>query len=159
MLNTAIIMGRLTAEPELKSISSGVSVCSFTLAVDRRTKGQDGQRQTDFIRCVAWRERAEFLARYFHKGNMVAISGQIQVRNYEDKNGNRREAVEIVADHIDFTGEKTGAGGGGYREDVPLPPPPPERGRGNADGQPAPSFSTAGEADFDEIAGDDDLPF
>ena len=155
MLNTAIIMGRLTAEPELKS-AAGTTVCSFTVAVDGRAKDQHGERQTNFIRCVAWRERAEFLSRYFHKGSMVAITGYIQVRQYEDKNGNKREAVEIVADRIDFTGEKNpGNAGGGYRDDIPLPPAPPER-QGM---QPAPAYSTASAADFEEIAGDDDLPF
>jgi len=154
MLNTAIIMGRLTAEPELKS-AGGTMVCSFTVAVDGRSKDQSGERQTNFIRCVAWRERAEFLSRYFHKGSMVAVTGYIQVRQYEDKNGNKRDAVEIVADRIDFTGEKNPGNAGGYREDIPLPPPPPER-QGM---QPAPAYSTAGPADFDEIAGDDDLPF
>ena len=156
MLNSAIIMGRLTAEPELKS-AGGTTVCSFTVAVDGRSKDQNGERQTNFIRCVAWRERAEFLSRYFHKGSMVAITGYIQVRQYEDKNGNKREAVEIVADRIDFTGEKNpGNSGGGYRDDVPLPPAPPERQQMS---QPAPAYSTASAADFEEIAGDDDLPF
>jgi len=155
MLNTAIIMGRLTAEPELKSTGAGVAVCSFTVAVDRRFKGQNEERQTDFIRCVAWRNSAEFLARYFHKGSMVAVTGAIQVRQYEDKSGNKREAVEVVADQINFTGEKTPGNAGGYRDDIPLPPAPPER----QSIQPAPAYSTAQPADFDEIAGDDDLPF
>ena len=159
MLNVAIIMGRLTADPELKSTGEGISVCSFTVAVDRRFKGRNEERQADFIRCVAWRERADFLSRYFRKGNMVAVTGSIQVRSYEDKNGNRREAVEIVAEQINFTGEKAGSGNaGGYRDDVPLPPPPPER-RAQQSSAPAPAYSTASAADFDEIAGDDDLPF
>ena len=159
MLNTAIIMGRLTAEPELKS-AAGTTVCSFTVAVDGRSKDQNGERQTNLIRCVAWRDRAEFLSRYFRKGSMVAVTGYIQVRSYEDKNGNKREAVEIVADRIDFTGEKNPGSGGGFRDDIPLPPPPPERG-GNqlAAAQPAPAYSTAAATDFEEIAGDDDLPF
>ncbi|MDR2753265.1 MAG: single-stranded DNA-binding protein [Oscillospiraceae bacterium] len=158
MLNTVIVMGRLTADPEVKSTGSGISVCSFTVAVDRRMKSQSGERQADFIRCVAWRERADFLARFFRKGSMVAVTGSLQVRNYEDKNGFKREAVEVVADHIDFTGEKSqGNAGGSYRDEVPLPPPPPARGgQSNAS---APAFSNAGAADFDEIAGDDDLPF
>jgi single-strand DNA-binding protein len=133
MLNTAIIMGRLTADPELKATVSGVNVCSFTLAVDRRFKGKDEERQTDFIRCVAWRQAAEFLVRYFRKGSMIAVTGSIQVRNYEDKNGNKREAVEVVASQLDFTGEK--------REESHAAPKAP----------PAP--------DYDEIATDDDLPF
>jgi len=158
MLNTAIVMGRLTADPELKSTGGGVSVCSFTVAVDRRFKGQNEERQTDFIRCVAWRQSAEFLARYFRKGSMVAVTGSIQVRSYEDKNGNKREAVELVADQISFTGERNpGNAGGGYRDEVPLPAPPPDRQMQAS--QPAPAYSTASAADFDEIAGDDDLPF
>ena len=163
MLNVAVVMGRLTADPELKSTAGGVSVCSFTVAVDRRFKAQNEERQTDFIRCVAWRQSAEFLGRFFRKGSMVAVTGSIQVRQYEDKNGNKREAVEIVADQINFTGEKNpGNTGGGYRDDIPLPPPPPERGGGYQQQQaqqPAPAYSTASAADFDEIAGDDDLPF
>jgi single-strand DNA-binding protein len=155
MLNVAIIMGRLTADPELKSISSGIPVCTFRVAVDRRFKGQNEDRQADFINVVAWRQTAEFVSRFFRKGSMIAVQGSIQVRNYEDKNGNRREAVEIVADNVSFTGNKSESGGFG-REDVPLPPPPPER---RAEGQPAPTYSNAGAADFDEIAGDDDLPF
>jgi len=156
-MNYAMIMGRLTADPELKSTGSGVSVCSFTVAVDRRFKAQGQERETDFIRCVAWRERADFLSRYFRKGSMVAVMGNIQVRSYEDKNGNKREAVELVADNIHFTGERNQNSGGGnnYREQPPLPEPPPERG--NAQQQS--SYSTASAADFDEIAGDDDLPF
>jgi len=155
MLNTAIIMGRLTADPELKSTGSGISVCSFTVAVDRRFKGQNEERQTDFIRCVVWRQSAEFLARHFKKGSMVAVTGSIQVRNYEDKNGNRREAVELVADQISFTGERNPGNAGGYRDNAPLPEPPPERQQAQAQ----PAYSTASAADFDEIAGDDDLPF
>jgi single-strand DNA-binding protein len=161
MLNVAIIMGRLTADPELKS-AAVTTVCSFTVAVDGRSKDQNGERQTSFIRCVAWRDRAEFLSRFFRKGSMVAVTGYIQVRSYEDKNGNRREAVEVVADRIDFTGEKNpGNAGGGYRDDVPLPLPPPERGgyQQQPAQQPEPAYSTASAADFDEIAGDDDLPF
>jgi single-strand DNA-binding protein len=155
MLNSAIIMGRLTFDPELKSTGSGVSVCSFTVAVDRRFRSQQNEeRQTDFIRCVAWRQTAEFVSKYFRKGSMIAVQGSIQVRNYADKNGNKREAVEIVADQVSFTGSKNASGSGGYN-DIPLPAPPPEA----QNRQPAPSFSNGGAADFEEIAGDDDLPF
>ena len=157
MLNVAIIMGRLTADPELKSTGSGIAVCTFRVAVDRRFKGQNEERQADFINVVAWRQTAEFVSRYFRKGSMIAVQGSIQVRNYEDKNGNRREAVEIVAENVSFTGNKSESGGGYSREDIPLPPAPPEQRRNDA--QPLPAYSTAGAADFDEIAGDDDLPF
>jgi single-strand DNA-binding protein len=158
MLNTAIILGRLTADPEVKS-AGGTNVCSFTVAVDAGKNRTTGERlPANFIRCVAWRERADFLARYFRKGSMVAVTGSIQVRSYEDKNGNKREAVEIVANSIDFTGEKNpGNSGSGYRDDVPLPPPPPERSQPAAPAQA--SYQTAAPADFDAIAGDDDLPF
>jgi single-strand DNA-binding protein len=132
MLNTAILMGRLTAEPELKSTPSGLMVCSFTLAVERSAKGKDGNRQTDFIRCVAWRERAEFLEKYFSKGSMVAVQGSIQVRSYEDKHGNKREAVEVVVDQLSFTGEKR---------------------------DPGRSAAIQPDSDFEEILADDDLPF
>jgi len=157
MLNSAIIMGRLTAEPELKS-AAGNTVCPFTVAVDGRSKDQSGERQTNFIRCVAWRERAEFLSRYFHKGSMVAITGYIQVRQYEDKNGSKREAVEIVADRIDFTGER--------REDsadTPAPPPHPPKSpaapqqQSMFKGQRGQQYASAD--DFEEITGGDDLPF
>ena len=154
MLNTAIIMGRLTAEPELKRTGAGVSVCTFTVAVDRRFKGQNEERQADFIEVVAWRQTAEFVSKFFHKGSMIAVQGSIQTRSYDDRNGVRRKAVEIVADQVSFTGSKN-ENTGNYRNDVPLPPAPPER----QSMQPAPAYSTAQPTDFDEIAGDDDLPF
>ena len=105
MLNKAILMGRLTADPELKQTNNGLSVCSFTLAVDRDYKSENGERQADFINCVAWRERAEFLSKYFSKGAMVAVVGQIQTRSYE-KDGQKRTATEVVCEQITFTGEK-----------------------------------------------------
>lgn len=109
MLNTAIIMGRLTADPELRTTQSGTSVTSFTVAVDRAYKSGD-ERQTDFINVVAWRGTAEFVSRYFAKGQMIAVQGSIQTRNYEDKNGNKRTAVEIVADNVSFCGSKSESG-------------------------------------------------
>ncbi len=109
MLNTAIIMGRLTADPELRTTQTGLSVTSFTVAVDRNYKSGD-ERQTDFINVVAWRGTADFVSRYFKKGQMIAVQGSIQTRNYEDKNGNKRTAVEIVADNVSFCGSKTESG-------------------------------------------------
>lgn len=108
MLNTAILMGRLTADPELKTTQSGISVTSFCVAVDRRYQ-KDGEKQTDFLSITAWRQTAEFVTRYFHKGQMIAVQGSIQTRNYEDKNGNKRTAVEIVADNVSFCGSKAEA--------------------------------------------------
>lgn len=106
MLNCAIIMGRMVADPELKTTTTGLSVTSFRVAVDRSFKKQGEEQQTDFIDVVAWRQTAEFVTKYFHKGSMIAVQGSIQVRPYEDKNGNKRKAVEIVADNVSFTGEK-----------------------------------------------------
>lgn len=100
MLNVAIIMGRLTADPELRTTASGVAVTTFSVAVDRRFQRQGEEKQTDFINVVAWRQTAEFVSRYFHKGSMIAVRGSIQQRNYEDKNGNKRTAFEIVAEEV-----------------------------------------------------------
>lgn len=110
MLNSVVLMGRLTAAPELKTTPNGVSVTSFRVAVDRNFVRNGEERQADFIDVVAWRQTAEFICRYFRKGSMIAVQGSIQTRNYEDRNGNKRTAVEIVADNVSFCGEKTGNG-------------------------------------------------
>ncbi len=105
-LNCAIIMGRLTATPELRTTANGIAVTSFCVAVDRNYVKEGEERQTDFINVVAWRQSAAFVTRYFEKGQMISVKGAIQTRNYEDKNGNKRTAVEIVADSISFCGDK-----------------------------------------------------
>lgn len=105
MLNNVIIMGRLTKDPELKTTSAGLPVVSFTVAVDRRFQ-KDGERQADFLNVVAWRKAAEFVEKFFTKGSMIAVQGSIQSRKYEDKNGNKRTAVEIVADNVSFCGSR-----------------------------------------------------
>lgn len=105
MLNCAIIMGRLTAAPELKTTPNGVSVTSFRIAVDRKFR-QGEERQADFIDVVAWRQTAEFVCRYFRKGSMIAVQGSIQSRNYEDRNGQKRTSIEIVAENVSFCGDK-----------------------------------------------------
>ena len=108
-LNKAIIAGRLTADPELKTTPSGLSVTSFTVAVNRRF---GKEKQTDFINCVAWRSTAEFITKYFSKGNSICVCGSIQTRNYTDKNGNKRTAVEVVAEEATFCeGKKNTAEG------------------------------------------------
>ena len=117
MFNKAILIGRLTADPELKQTQSGISVCSFSIAVDRRFSGRDSERKTDFINITSWRQQAEFVCRYFHKGDVIGIEGSIQTRNYEDKNGSKRTAVEVVTDNVFFTGSKsntTAAGANNY---------------------------------------------
>ena len=122
MLNTAIIMGRLTADPELRKTTSGLSVTSFTVAVERNYKSGE-ERQADFINVVAWRGTADFVSTYFKKGQMIAVQGSIQTRSYEDKNGNKRTAVEIVADNVSFCGSKAESGntyGAARQESAPA---------------------------------------
>lgn len=139
MINCAVIMGRIVANPELRvTKNSGLSITSFTVAVDRKFSGDD--KQTDFIDVIAWRQTAEFICKYFRKGSMIAIQGHIQTRMYEDKNGNKRKAVEIVADNVSFCGSKNSETENTY--DIAT----------------APVFSVADDNDFREIP-DEDLPF
>lgn len=106
MLNRIILMGRLVADPELKSTQSGVSVATFRIAVDRNYTPKGAERQADFIPCVAWRQTAEFINRYFSKGRMIALEGSLQSRNYEDKTGARRTAYEVMVDQAYFADGK-----------------------------------------------------
>ncbi|MDR1805446.1 MAG: single-stranded DNA-binding protein [Clostridium sp.] len=153
-MNIAVLMGRLVADPELRTTQSGVSVTSFRIAVERAFKDANGNRQADFIDIVAWRQQAEFVQKYFHKGDPIVIRGSIQVRPYEDKNGNKRTAVEVQAENISFvlSQPRRDGSGGGYVDRTP----PPERGA-------APSYANAGASDFAELETDDDdlegLPF
>ena len=139
MLNNAVIMGRMVADPELRSTESGVSVTSFTVAVDRRFVKQGEERQADFIDVVAWRNTAEFVCKYFTKGSMIAVQGNIQTRMYEDKNGNKRKAVEIVAENVSFCGGKSD-NANGTSEPATVP------------------YALADDSDFKEIP-DEDMPF
>lgn len=150
MLNTVALMGRLTADPELKRTSNDIAVTTFTLAVNRSYVRQGEERQTDFITVVAWRQTAEFVCRYFAKGQLMAVDGSIQTRNYTDRDGNKRTAFEVVAGNVHFA-ESKGAGGGGMREQ-----------RNESVFEPSTdvmSFSTGNDSDFQEITSDDDLPF
>ncbi|HIZ55533.1 MAG TPA: single-stranded DNA-binding protein [Firmicutes bacterium] len=153
MLNRAILMGRLVADPELKQTPNGISVTSFRLAVERNYAPKDGgQRTADFIDIVAWRQTAEFVCRYFQKGQLVAVEGSIQTRAYEDKNGNKRTAVEVVADQVYFAESKKSSSPR-TNEAVDFPPPfeePAQKGT---------SFSIGNLEDFEEIDSDGDLPF
>ena len=107
MLNHITIMGRLTRDPELRRTGSGVAVASFTLAVDRDFGGRDGgERETDFIDCVAWRQTGEFVSKYFTKGRMAVVSGRLQIRSWTDKDGNKRRTAEVVADNVYFGDSK-----------------------------------------------------
>ncbi|MEG1875532.1 MAG: single-stranded DNA-binding protein [Angelakisella sp.] len=106
MYNKAILVGRLTANPERKSTPDGVTVINFSIATDRPYKGEDGKRKSDFLNVVAWRQQAEFICKYFHKGDPIGIDGSIQSQSYEDKTGVKRTAVEIQADNVFFVGGK-----------------------------------------------------
>ena len=154
MLNVVALLGRLTADPELRRTPSGVSVTTFTVAVNRSYVKQGGERQTDFIDVVAWRNTAEFISKYFRKGQMIAVQGSIQTRSYEDKQGNKRKAVEISADNVYFADSKSSSQGGqsagGYTvPDYSAPAAAPA----------APSFSQGSADDFAVVSDNEDLPF
>lgn len=125
MLNHITIMGRLTRDPEYRTTSSNLSVANFSVAVDRDFPGQSGEKETDFIDCVAWRKTAEFLIKYFTKGAMIVVSGRLQIRPWTDKDGNKRRTAEIVADNIYFGGSKRDADAGTYRPSTPTYGPVP----------------------------------
>ena len=113
MLNHITIMGRLTRDPELRRTGSGVAVASFTVAVDRDFGGRDGgEKETDFIDCVAWRQTGEFVSKYFTKGRMIVVSGRLQIRSWNDKDGNKRRTAEVVADNCYFGDSKRESDGG-----------------------------------------------
>lgn len=130
MLNHITIMGRLTRDPELRRTASGVAVVGFALAVDRDYSGKDGgEKEADFIECVAWKNTAEFVAKYFTKGRMAVVSGRLQIRNWNDKDGNKRKTAEVVADHVYFgdskkdesSGNNAATSGGGYTPQYSAP--------------------------------------
>ena len=113
MLNEIILMGRLTRDPELRYTASNTPVASFSLAVDRDFAPKDGgEKQTDFIDCVAWRQTGEFASKYFQKGSMAAVKGRLQIRDWQDKEGNKRRSAEVVVDNIYFCGKKESPSGG-----------------------------------------------
>ena len=132
MLNRIIVMGRMTRDPELRRTNSGTAVASFSLAVDRDSKSQSGEKKTDFIDIVAWRNTAEFVSKYFSKGRMAVVEGRLQLRDWTDKEGNKRRTAEIVADSVYFGDSKRDGG-----DTVQSEP----------------------QGDFSEIEDDGDLPF
>ena len=105
-MNKILLVGRLTKDPELRYTQSGIAVASFTLAVNRRFTNQNGEREADFINCVAWQKAAEFVANYFKKGQQMGLEGRLQVRSYEENDGQRRWVTEVVADQIEFVGSR-----------------------------------------------------
>lgn len=120
MINNVVLMGRLTAAPELKTTQSGISTIKFGVAVERRYNKQGEEKQTDFIDCVAWRQTAEFISKYFNKGSMIALVGSIQTRSYEDKNGNKRKAVEVQVENVSFCGSKSESGTSGNNPNLDI---------------------------------------
>ena len=133
MINSSVIMGRLTYEPELRATPSGVSVVRFQVAVDRKYQKAGEERKTDFIDCTAWRQTAEFVCKYFHKGSMIAVEGSLQTDNYTDQNGEKRKSVQLVASQVSFCGSKAESG--------------------------AQTAAPAQDAEFEPIDDGDDLPF
>ena len=121
MYNKVIMMGRLTRDPELKTTPSGVSVCTFSIAVDRRFQNKGEEKKADFFNIVAWRQQGEFVSRYFKKGSLILVEGEMTTRPYTDKNGNQATWYEVVAERVSFTGEKAGSGSG---QTVPQGTPP-----------------------------------
>ncbi len=157
MFNKAILIGRLVADPELRQTANGLAVTSFRIAVDRPFSSKAGERQTDFIDIVAWRNTAEFVSRYFSKGKLILVEGSIQVRDYTDKNDQKRRVFEIVADNCRFVESKNASqsGSGAYLPDDADAPPAPTGGAY----MPAPAYSSGSVDDFAEIDDDGDLPF
>ena len=123
MLNTVIIMGRLTRDPEMRTTQSGVAVASFTLAVDRDYSGSE-EKQTDFIDCTAWRHSADFVSKYFAKGSMAIVKGRLQIDNYTDNDGNKRKSAKVIADNIYFGESKKSGGQNGGQNTEQITPAP-----------------------------------
>ena len=169
-MNKVILMGRLTADPELRQTQSGISSCRFTVAVNRNfTDKNTGERQADFITCVAWRQTAEFVSRYFRKGSMICVEGNIRTGSYQDRNHPdvTHYTTEVFVDNVEFTGSKreSGTGGGSnysapqnnYNNNYQTPPQqaaPMQQPAQNND-----SMSYGGLSDFEEILSDGDVPF
>lgn len=153
MLNRIIIMGQLVADPELRTTPGGVTVATVRLAVDRDFRNkQTGERETDFINVVAWRQTAEFVSRYFAKGRMAVVEGRLQIRPYTDRDGNKRTAAEVVAENVYFGDSRRDGDSGSY-----APPPFAQSAPASSSGGYA---APTGEDQFAELADDDgDLPF
>ena len=140
MLNVITIMGRLTRDPELRRTGNGVAVASFTLAVDRDFTGKDNEKVTDFIDCVAWRNTGEFVSKYFGKGRMACVQGSLQMREWTDKDGNKRRSAEVIASNVYFADSKSAAENGNSRPT-------------------APTFAAPAASNFEMIDDDGQLPF
>ena len=150
-LNKVILMGHMTADPELKQTTSGISVCSFSIGVNRRySRAEQGQQSVDFINIVSWRQQAEFVSRYFKKGNPILVCGQLQTRTWNDNQGQKRYATEVHADEVTF-GSSAASGN--------AAPGAPEATGYTPSTYSTPSFSNAPSASFEDIPDDGGLPF
>jgi len=162
MLNSVCLVGRLGKDPELRTTQNGKSVTSFRIAVDRRYADPNGQRQADWFDIVAWEKTADFVVRYFQKGSMIAVEGRLQTRTYQDKNGNNRTVVEVLASNVSFCGSKTQNNGGSQQQGGYNAAPQqgyysqPSAQQGY---QQPPAYSSGSNDDFAEISDEDDLPF
>lgn len=162
MLNRVILMGRITQDLELKSTASGVAVLTFTIAIDRSFVKQGEERQTDFITCVAWRNQAEFISRYFSKGRMIAIEGNLRSRTYDDKNGTKHYVTEVYVDSVSFTGEKAVQSNGSYPSDAPQVNYSRQANQPSYSEPVNQPISIGSEIDlggFQDLGDDNDLPF
>ncbi len=162
MLNRVILMGRLVSDPELKTTPSGVSVTTFRIAVDRNYVKSGEERKADFFDIVCWRQTAEFVCRYFGKGSLIAVEGQLQSRTYQAKDGSNRYVVEVVADNVSFTGERRDNSNSGYSNQGYNQGYQNQNYGGNQVYQePAQqtSYQSGSNADFQDMPLDDDLPF
>ena len=150
MLNRVILMGRLVADPELKTTPSGISVTSFRIAVERSYAKAGEERQADFFNIVCWRNTAEFVCKYFPKGSLIALEGQLQTRTFQDKDGSNRYIVEVLADKVSFTGEKTAEKQSKSTQTQGYPVPA---------GAAPTVYASGSDRDFEEMPIDDNLPF
>lgn len=172
-INKVILMGRLTSDPELRQTANGVATCQFTVAITRSYAGQNGERQSDFITVVAWRQTAEFVCRYFTKGRLILVEGELRTRTYDDKRypDVRHYVTEVFADNVSFGETKASSGGGNYQQSYNSSFNQPQNSYGNQGGYspapqqsayqsaPAPSVSVGDLSDFEEVISDSDLPF
>lgn len=165
MINKVILMGRLTADPELRQTQSGISSCRFSVAIDRRyTDKNTGERKTDFITVIAWRQQAEFVSRYFSKGRMIIVEGTLQNDNYTDSNGVKHYSYNVVADNVSF-GESKAAANSGTAYSAPVnnntgyQTPPQQQAAPQQPAQNNDSMSYGNLSDFEEILSDGDVPF
>jgi single-strand DNA-binding protein len=139
MYNKIILMGRIVNDPELKTTPNGANVCTFRIAVDRRFQKQGEERKSDFFNVVVWRQQADFVSRYFSKGRMILVEGEMTTRQYTDKNGNNATWYEVIAERVSFTGEKSQGGSSPAPQGAPpVPSAPPQ---------------------FEDVGADDDYPF